>query len=562
MITYYSSNFDYIYFLLKKRTANLRTIFGLMKSIIYYISIFCVVLGISSCQNKTNQNTDKKVFRYNESSNIQTLDPAFARSMAIIWPCNQLFNGLVQLDDSLNIQEDIAKSWTISNDGIQYDFIIRDDVYFHKHVNFGKDSTRVVRAQDFEYSFNRLLDNRLGSPGAWILQKVDSFKAINDTVFQIKLKESFPAFLGLLSMRYASVVPKEVVEDKEHDFRSHPIGTGPFYFKFWEENIKLVLRKNPLYFEKDNNGNQLPYLDAVSISFLPDKQSSFLQFIQGKLDFISGLDPSYNDEIITPKGELKEKYKNIIVMQSGPYLNTEYLGFNLESGSEIIKDKDIRTALNIGFSREKMLMYLRNGIGQGDIGGMIPNGLHGSYRADELYDVERAKRLAQDFKKRKNQNKVEIVLTTNASYLDIAEYLQREWQKIGFDVSVDIMPPATLRQSIATGKVSLFRGSWIADYPDAENYLSLFYSFNKAPNGPNYTRFNNNKFDRLYESTFGKLSDHDRYDIYRKMDMIIADELPAIVLFYDKAVRFSQINVHGLGINPMNNLFLKKVYKD
>ncbi|WP_010250935.1 ABC transporter substrate-binding protein [Myroides injenensis] len=533
-----------------------------MKSIIYYISIFCVVLGISSCQNKTNQNTDKKVFRYNESSNIQTLDPAFSRSMAIIWPCNQLFNGLVQLDDSLNIKQDIAKSWNISNDGRQYDFILRNDVYFHKHANFGKDSTRVVRAQDFEYSFNRLLDSRLGSPGAWILQKVETFAALNDSVFQITLKEPFPAFLGLLSMRYASVVPKEVVEDPKHDFRSHPIGTGPFYFKFWEENIKLVLRKNSLYFEKDDNGKQLPYLDAVAISFLPDKQSAFLQFIQGKLDFISGLDPSYNDEIITSNGALKEKYRNKITMQSGAYLNTEYLGFNLESGSEQIKDKDIRTALNIGFDREKMLIYLRNGIGQGAIGGMIPNGLHGGYQSEKLYDVERAKKLVQEYKNRTNQSKVEIVLTTNASYLDIAEYLQREWSKIGFDVIVDIMPPATLRQSIATGKVSLFRGSWIADYPDAENYLSLFYSVNKAPSGPNYTRFNNTQFDKLYKSTFGKLSDNERYEVYTKMDMIIADELPIIVLFYDQAIRFSQRNVRGLGINPMNNLFLKKVYKD
>ncbi|MCA4807291.1 ABC transporter substrate-binding protein [Myroides odoratimimus] len=532
-----------------------------MKSIIHYVSIFCVCALTFSCQKKTADQDKNLVFRYNENANIQTLDPAFARNMAIIWPCNQLFNGLVQLDDSLHIQADIAKSWTISEDGKQYDFMLRRDVYFHKHSHFGADSTRTVVASDFEYSFNRVLDADVVSPGAWIFQKVKNFKAINDTVFRIELKEAFPAFLGLLSMRYASVVPREIVEDKTIDFRSHPIGTGPFYFKFWEENIKLVLRKNPNYFEKDEKGNQLPYLEAVSITFLPDKQSGFLQFLQGNLDFISGLDPSYKDDIITENGELNPKYKEKVQMVTGPYLNTEYLGFNLEAPGAI-QDVRIRKALNMGFDRNKMLLYLRSGMGDGAVGGIIPQGLGGHFSTDKLYNPEEAKALVDDYKKTSKESKVEITLSTNANYLDIAEYLQREWKKLGIEVIVDVTPPASLRQGMASGKVSFFRGSWIADYPDAENYLSLFYSKNKAPNGPNYTRFTNQKFDQLYEQAFKEVSEEKRNSIYQQMDQIIADEVPAIILFYDRAARFSHQNVKGLGINPMNNLFLKRVYKE
>lgn len=532
-----------------------------MKSIIYYVSIFCVGVLTISCQNKTTKDIDKVVFRYNESANIQTLDPAFARSMAIIWPCNQLFNGLVQLDDSLHVQPDVAKSWTISEDGKTYQFTLRNDVRFHKHPNFGVDSTRTVTANDFEYSFYRLLDSNVVSPGAWIFQKVDSFKSINDTVFQINLKEAFPGFLGLLSMRYASVVPKEVVEDKSYDFRSHPIGTGPFYFKFWEENVKLVLRKNTDYFEYDQDGVRLPYLEAVSVTFLPDKQSGFLQFIQGNLDFISGLDPSYKDELITVDGKLQEKYNERIQMETGPYLNTEYLGFNLDAPGPT-QDKRIRKALNIGFDRHKMLLYLRNGMGESNVGGIIPTGLEGNIKVDKLYDVAQAKLLVDAYKKETGQKSVEVVLSTNATYIDIGEYLQREWKKIGIDVVVDVTPPATLRQGMASGKVAFFRGSWIADYPDAENYLSLFYSQNKAPNGPNYTRFANKEYDKLYASAFKEVDNSKRQAIYEKMDAIVADEVPAIILFYDKAARFSQQDIKGLGINPMNNLFLKKVRKN
>ena len=157
---------------------------------------------------------------------------------------------------------------------------------------------RTVVAEDFEYSFNRLRDEKVAAPGSWVLNKVEDFKALNDTIFQIKLKQPFPAFIGLLSMKYCSVVPKEIVEYYGSDFRSHPIGTGPFKFKRWEENIKLVFRKNKIILKKTQR-NHLPYLEAVAITFLPDKQSEFLQFAQGNLDFLNSLDASYKDELLT-----------------------------------------------------------------------------------------------------------------------------------------------------------------------------------------------------------------------------------------------------------------------
>ncbi len=530
-----------------------------------YMNNIKIVLGILinllffACGNPTVKYSDDTVFRYNESANIQTLDPAFARNMSIIWPCNQLFNGLIQLDDSLKVQPDIAKSWKISADGKQYTFLLRSDVYFHKHKNFGKDSTRIVTAHDFVYSFDRLLDEKTASPGTWIFSSVEKYQAVNDSVLQIRLSKPFPAFLGLLSMKYASVVPREITEDTSIDFRSNPIGTGPFYFKIWEENVKLVLRKNTMYHERDEKGNRLPYLEAVAISFLPDKQSGYLQLIQGNIDMISGLDASYRDDVLTPDGKLRDKYKQQLQMLSGPYLNTEYLGFNMEDSSHSTL---LRKALNIGFDRQKMLTYLRNGMGYAEVSGIIPIGLDG-YDDKNIftYQPQLAKEWIQDYKNKTNKP-VKLTLSTNNTYVDIAEFLQREWQKIGVEVSIDVMPPSTLRQSIATGKVSFFRGSWIADYPDAENYLSLFYSKNFSPNGPNYTHYKNTQYDELYNQSLSITNEEQRIELYKKMNKIASNETPVIVLFYDKVVRFAQSNVRGLQPNAMNLLNLKKVYKE
>ena len=534
--------------------------------LIHLLTVSYFSLLLISCNSEINSNKDHLVFRYNEHSNISTLDPAFASNPQLIWPTNQLFNSLVQLDDELNIQPDIAKNWTFNDSTLTYKFNLRNDVYFHKSevfTNAHKDSTRLVTAHDFEYSFNRLLDEKVAARGSWILNNVNRFYAENDSTFSVQLNQPFPAFLGLLSMRFCSVVPKEAIDYYANDFRSNPVGTGPFKFKLWEENVKLVLRRNPDYFEKDELGNQLPYLEAVAITFLPDKQSEFLQFVQGKLDFVSGLDNSYKDEIVSTKGKLQEKYQSQVNLITSPYLNTEYLGFYMDSPSSEIQSKKIRQAINYGFDRMKMIRYLRNGIGIPAVNGFIPKGLAGfNNLKGYTYQPEKAKELVRQYIEASGNNNPSIAIGTNSQYLDLCEFIQRELEKIGIQVQIDVVPPSTLRQMKSSGELAMFRASWIADYPDAENYLSLFYSKNFTPNGPNYAHFKNNIYDSLYLASLSLPNIEKRKLLYEKMDSIIIEEAPVVPLYYDMAVRFVSKKVSGLGINPQNFLVLKKVKKE
>jgi peptide/nickel transport system substrate-binding protein len=533
--------------------------FRLIRNQLYRVSFILLFFG---CGNESSTNKDHLVFRYNEHKNIGSLDPAFSKDNADNWANHQLFNGLVQMDDQLNVKPCIAKTWTITDSATTYTFHLRKDVFFHKHYLFGSDSTRTVKASDFVYSFNRLKDKTLASPGSWVLNKVEAFSAINDSTFQIQLKQPFPAFLGLLTMKYCSVVPKEIVEHYGNDFRSHPIGTGPFKFKRWEENIKLVFRRNNNYFEIDKDGNTLPYLEAIAITFLPDKQSEFLQFAQGNIDFVSGLDASYKDEILTSDGKLRSLYVNAVNMIRGPYLNTEYLAFYMETEVSEIQALKLRKAINIGFDRSKMIKYLRNGIGVPANGGFIPKGLPGFNNSiGYTYQPELAKQLVSEFKSETGIENPEITLTTTSNYLSFCEFIQRELQKTGLYINIDVIPASSLKDGKANGQLDFFRASWVADYPDAENYLSLYYSKNFAPNGPNYTHYSSDEFDQLYEAAFLETNSKKRTQLYTKMDSLLMTSAPIVPMFYDEVVRFTRKGVNGLGINATNLLELKSVSK-
>ena len=537
---------------------------------IVVLLFFCMFLVIFfAC--KSHNHPDKKIFHYNEQSGIASLDPAFAKNQSIMWAVHQLYSTLIEVDQNMHLKPLLAKSWKVDTGNTVITFHLRNDVFFHDDAAFLNGKGRKLVASDVVYSFNRLINKNTASPGGWVFNtRVDSlqpFIAINDSTFQLKLVRPFQPILGILSMQYCSIVAKEVVDKYGAAFRHHPVGTGPFAFVAWEEGQALVMKKNELYFEKDSAGTSLPYLDGVKVSFFESKATEFLEFQQKRLDFINDIDASFKDEILTKTGNLKKVWEGKIILQKHPYLNIEYLGILVDTNNALVKSsplrlQKIRQAINYGFDRKKMMLYLRNSIGTAAESGFVPKGLpsfNDSIVAGYRYNVLKAKQLLTDAGYANGKNLPVIKLLTIPIYADLASYIANELSIIGIKVQVETIQKSLLLEQTSKSLALFFRGSWIADYPDAENFLSVFYGKNPAP--PNYTRFKNAQFDKLYEMAIDEKRDSVRYSYYQQLDKIIVEEAPIVPLWYDMAIHLVQPYVKDFYPNSLNLLELRKVKK-
>jgi oligopeptide transport system substrate-binding protein len=530
----------------------------------------------NSCGSGTAEHSDKSIFKLNELGAVTSLDPAMAGSFENNWVLNQLYNGLVEMDADLKVQPSIAKYWTISDNGMEYTFYLRNDVVFHDNPQFSGGKGRVVTASDLVYSFDRLFDRRI-SNASTLLDVVDhdpvagntGFSAINDSVFTIKLKRPFKPFLGILTMKYFSVVAKEVVQFYGDDYYNHPVGTGPFQLKFWKSNTSLVLEKNPNYFKMDESGNRLPYLDAVAISFIRDPESAFMQFMAGDLDMVSGIDAINKEKVLERDGSLKTELQNKIVLQSEPFLKTDYLGIVVDPTNDLVKssplsNKYLRQAINFAIDRDKIVRFRRYNLGTGANRGFIPPDMH-AYDHAKLrgftYNPDKAKELLDMAGFPGGKGLTPIRLTTTSTYMDIAEEVRHQLQEVGIPVEIEILQPTAFKTAVADNKVLFFRKSWIGDYPDPENFMSIFYSKNFSPKGSNYMHFKHTEFDLLYERSLIEQNDSVRSELFLRMDQILVDESPVVPLYYDRIVRLVQKNVSGLIVDPTNMINLERVKK-
>jgi ABC-type transport system substrate-binding protein len=445
----------------------------------------------------------------------------------------------------LKIEPDIAEKWSVSRDGLLYSFHLRKGVRFS--------NGREVRAEDFKYSFERVLKKETVSPNTWVLDRISGAREFMDGKsgrikgiivkgpyeLELKLGKPFGPFPGLLAMTAAYVVPREQVEKYKEEFSAHPAGTGPFALQKWEPAREVVLAAREDYFEGR------PKVKGLVYRVIPEDLTTVVEFELGNLDVIS-IPASVYKRFSTDK-----KWSKYIASANG--LNTYYLGLNCSKAP--FNDKELRRAVSLSIDKQKILAtYFES---RGTLAsGPVPPGLR-DWVPQKIYDFDPQKAKAILKERGYSEShplKVDFLVTSQDEVADMAEIIQGYLAKVGIQAQLRQLEWNAYKEAINKGEPDLFWLSWWADYPDPENFLyPLFHSDNLGPAG-NRTRYVNPETDRLIQEGQGSVSIAQRDKFYQMAEENIVRDSPWVFFWHRKEITLRQPRVKNYNIYPVYSM--------
>lgn len=529
------------------------------------------------------------VLRLPLGANPRSLDPARISDTVSHHVALNIYNGLIELDDSLNLVPSLAEHWEVSDDGLTYTFHLREGVRFADDPCFPGGRGRELEAADVKYSLERIADPGVASVGWWLfngrveginafreelaaarregrepgLKEVSGYRVIDSRTFQVRLTQPLAFFPYVLAMSYGFVVPREAVEYYGEDFDYHPVGTGPFVLESYVPDHEIVLARNSGYWERDEEGRPLPYLDKVHLRTAREGVVAFFGFERGVYDAM-GIPNELWDKVITPGGELRPRYARFR-LDHATEMAVFYYGF-LMTDPLFGTNKKLRQALNWAIDREGIIEALLDGRAE-PARGIYPPSMPGYEPLAEGYGYspERARALLAEAGYPEGRGLPELTLTvpaqtTREQAIEVA--VQAMLRQIGVRIRIERLSWPQFLEAADANRLSFFRLGWIADYPDPENFLALFITDNFSPHGPNQTLYSNPEVDRLYEEALRERDPARRMRLYAEAERIIVDDAPWIFLFSSKRYRLTQPYVRGLAMNGMGIAHYKNVWLD
>jgi peptide/nickel transport system substrate-binding protein len=579
-----------------------------MRKIFIPLIASALTLGVASCNSCSGDKKDNHdgaeakggvymggVMRLNEVEAFKSLNPISVNEVVSFHIGTQLFEGLVKFDQAdLSVKPAIASHWEINENQTEWTFHIRQGVMFHADACFADGKGRAMTANDIKYCFDKLCtsdannaqfdvtfkDRVVGANEAFESSKagknigVSGVKVTNDSTLVITLKQPFAGFLNIIAMPGCWIYPKEAVDKYAQDFRIHPVGTGPFQLETVKEGEVLIMKKNPNYYGVDKDGNKLPYLEGIKYTFIREKKAEILEFKSGNLDMVYRLPVEIFHEIMGDLEHAKDRKTDFQIMNS-PAFNTNYLGFNCASA--VFAKKEVRLAFNYAIDRHKIADFTIQGEGSSADYGVVP---YVEAFEKDGYDFKGLKGYTFDAEKAKNYMKQagypdgkgfpKLTLQINSGGGDrnilIAEVIQKMLKEnLNIDIDINTVPMAEHIEHLQLGKSDFFRLAWVADYPDPETFLTIFYG-KHVPANPtektyiNYFRFKNARFDSLFAASFTEPDKAKRYALLSRAEQIVLDEAAFMPIFYDENFRLEQLNVRNFPENAMNYMDLSVVY--
>lgn len=479
---------------------------------------------------------------YRLNADPSTLDPALIVDVPGGYISAKIFNGLVKLDENLNVVPDIAGSWKVSQKGTEYIF------YLKKNVKYS--NLREVTASDFKYSFKRILSPTGKYPNTWVLEKISGAKEfmqgratdisgiviLDRYTLKIRLDQPFSPFLNLLTMTTAYVVPQEEVERLGADFASHPIGTGPFLLKEWRNNNEIILIRNNHYFSDQAK------VEGIVYRIIPEDLTAVTEFELGNLDVITVPASEYAGY------KASNQWKDYLSSVHG--LNIYYLGFNCSRPP--FDNVNLRKAVSYAIDREKILNTFYESRGR-PAEGPVPDILRTWHMLfPYAYNPREAKRIL-DSEGIKDKT-ILFYITADQEVIDMAEIIQSYLNKVGLKVRIKQLEWSAYKFAVNKGEADMFWLSWWADYPDPENFLfPLFHSSNHGAGG-NRSRYSNKEVDRLIEAGQKALDISERDGYYSQAEHIIGEEAPWVFFWHKTDFTLRQPYLKNYRIYPIYSI--------
>jgi peptide/nickel transport system substrate-binding protein len=521
-------------------------------------------------------------FRFMSKEMVSDLFPLKITDVYANRISSQIFEGLLKIDPSnTQVIPSLAESFQVSDESRLFTFQLVKGVFFHDNACFPDGKGREVKASDFKYSMEFACSNNKLNSLSWLLKdkvvgakeyfdgtasEVSGIKVIDDYTLQIELKVSFSAFDKLVTHGGLSVFPKEAYEKYGDDILSNPVGTGAFMLETLNED-KIVLSRNPNYWRKDEFNNPLPFLDKVIMTYSKDKTDELLSFRAEEIDLVLDIPVEEVENVLGTLREAQEGKNVKHKVDSKTSMSINYYGFSHKS--EVFSKKDVRMAFNLAIDREALIETWLEGEGWAAKNGFVPSMQDYPWTSVNgyKYNQEKAKELlaSAGYPNGKGFPIIDLYVNTveesGTHKLAKAVKFSLE-QNLGVKIEIKLCTIEERENAVRSGDAIFWRTGWVADYPDPENFLQLFYGGNLGTTDINMNPFNykNASFDALFEAALEETNLEKRMKLLAECDQLIIDDAVVMPLLTDDFITMVNLKVRKFVTNEMQQLDFSTVF--
>lgn len=485
------------------------------------------------------------------------LDPSIVTDGESLKITQQIFDTLLGYKPgTTEVEGELAESWEVSTDGLKYVFSLRPDIKFHDGTAFNAEAVVFNFTRwndpDSEFKFDGdsfdYYDSMFGPEGSRIIKEV---KAVDNLTVEFTLNNPQAPFLQNIAMPSFGMASPAAIQEKKENFKSEPVGTGPFVFKEWKRNDSITLEKNAEYWKEG-----FPKLERVIVRSIPDNTARFNALQNGEIDLMEDLSPDHLTTL--------ESNSELQKIERPPF-NVAYLGFNFNN--EPFNDPKVRIALSHAVNKQGIIDAFFSGQGVPAVNPMPPTlwGYNDEIQ-DYEYDLEKAKQLLAEagYPDGLPGEYTFYAMPVPRPYMPdgkkVAEVIQADFEQIGVKVNIESPEWATYLDDLQAGeKEDIFMLGWTGDNGDPDNFIYTLLDKDAIPSN-NYTYYSSDELHTILVEAQQETDQTKREELYKQAQVIIKEDAPWVPLVHTTPLLAATANLKGLVLAPTGSESYESIY--